>query len=414
MKEILREDNNKKIVIVSAPGKRNKKDIKVTDLLIFAHTQQNKFDYYFNLVKQRFVEIVNLLKIKVDLESLFLEIKQIYLHLTNSQKYDYIVSRGEYIMAKIMSEFLHFNFLDSANFIVFNKKSKINLNQSKKLFFKHYKNSPVVIPGFYGKDCNGNIKLFSRGGSDLTGAIVSNLVDAEQYENYTDVDGFLSCDPKLVSDAKIIKRISYRETRELSYMGANVLHPDCIYYVKEKKIPIVIKNTFNAKSEGTTISYNASMPDIYKIAGQKNFLLFYIEKYNFNQNIDFFSKISGIFKKLKVNIKLILTSIDNLTIVVEKQNYNIILQLITYLKNILKVDFIKIFEDISLISVINENPIYSIEQSIFTVLSKNKIQALLINKEVTGVSVVIAVQNQNYTEAIQLLHSCLNNISFNC
>ena len=402
VKNIILQDKTKKIIVVSAPGKRYEDDKKVTDLLIDSFLYKNKFKENFKLVKDRFNEIVAKLKIDLDLQSYFLEIEDNY----NNMSYDELVSRGEYLMAKILAKLLNFKFVDSKDFIIFNKNGNINLNKSKLLFQKYFKNDYIVVPGFYGS-YNNKVKIMSRGGSDLTGAIISNITACNKYENYTDVDGVLSIDPKINKNFKIVKELSYKEIRDLSYMGANVLHPDCVKFVKDKNIPIIIKNTFNSNVNGTKILQTIkSNENIYKLTGQKNYLIIYLEKYNLNGNITIFEKISKIFKLLNINIKLILTSIDNISIIIKKQSYDNILKLVTYLKNTLKLDSIKIYEDIALMSVTNVKNLN--EKLIFEILNKNNINIFLFNKDICSSSLILAINEKDLLLALNELHDNLN------
>lgn len=403
VKDIVLKDKTKKIVVVSAPGKRNAGDIKVTDLLINCFEDKKNFTYNFNLVKNRFNEIVSLLNINLCLQSYFLNIEN---NFNNNCNYDEIVSRGEYLMAIIIANLLNYKFVDSKDFIIFNNNGEINLNKTKIAFNKLYKNQNIVVPGFYGVQ-NNKIKIMSRGGSDLTGAIIANITSCDKYENYTDVNGILSIDPKLNDNYKIVNEISYKEVRDLSYMGANVLHPDCVKYVKDKNIPIIIKNTFNNNFKGTKILKKVNnYQNIYKITGQNNFLIIYIEKYNLNNNINIFEKISKILKILNINIKLILTNIDNISLIIKKQSYDNILKLVSYLKNTLKLDLIKIYENIALISIIND--IKLDENLIFEILKNNNINVLLFNKDICSSSLILALKEIDLKIAINLLHNNLN------
>lgn len=402
VKNIILQDKTKKIVVVSAPGKRDKNDKKVTDLLIESFLNKKNFKQNFKLVKNRFNEIVVKLKLNLNLQSYFLEIEKNY----NNFSYDELVSRGEYLMAKILAKLLNFKFVDSKDFIIFNKNGNINLNKSKLLFQKYFKNDYIVVPGFYGSYKN-KIKIMSRGGSDLTGAIISNIMSCNKYENYTDVDGVLSIDPKINKNYKIVNELSYKEIRDLSYMGANVLHPDCVKFVKDKNIPIIIKNTFNSCVSGTKIVQTVkSNENIYKLTGQKNYLLIYLEKYNLNGNIAIFEKISKIFKLLNINIKLILTSIDNISIITKKQSYDNVLKLVSYLKNTLKLDAIKIYEDIALMSVTNVKKLN--EKLIFEILNNNNINIFLFNKDICSSSLILAINEKDLLLALNELHDKLN------
>jgi len=248
--DIIKSDPNRKYIVVSAPGKRNVGDTKITDLLFAIHAKKDSnFDKPFNEFAKRFYEIEKEFGLKTDLKKVLREFhKEIKTH-----NVDFITSTGEYFMAKMMAAILGFEFvdLDKTRAILLDENGKVDLEKSAKNF-ESYKNKHVVIPGFYGF-MNDKVKTFSRGGSDITGAIIANIADADMYENWTDVDGVYDRDPNKYTDAKKYKEISYDKVEELARNGANVLHPDCIDFVRQKNIPIVLKNTFNPDGSGTKI-----------------------------------------------------------------------------------------------------------------------------------------------------------------
>lgn len=254
MKNIIMSDESRRYVVVSAPGKRYAGDNKITDLLYLCktHLEHNlPYEQIFQVVCDRYMaEAVNL-GVKADLAAEFADIRK---KLENGGTADYIASRGEYVNAMIIAEFLGFDFVDAADMIVFDKNGVLMPEETSKrivgILAEHEK---AVIPGFYGADADGNIITFSRGGSDITGSLVAKAVKADVYENWTDVSGLLIADPRIIPDAKPIKTISYLELRELSYMGAEVLHEDSIFPVRELNIPINIRNTNEPDDEGTMI-----------------------------------------------------------------------------------------------------------------------------------------------------------------
>ena len=251
---IIRADPRRRIIVVSAPGKRDPNDTKITDLLLRIYDLKEagmSYDKPFNEFSRRFYEIERAFNLNTDLREVLAEFYRELQH----QNMDFIASTGEYFMAKIMAAILGFEFLDldKVHIMLFDKNGDIDIRTSR-FNFEPYLSKRVVIPGFYGiKAEDGSVKTFPRGGSDISGAVIANIADATLYENWTDVDGVYDKDPRRFNDARKYDLISYNEVEELARNGANVLHPDCIHYVREKEIPIHLKNTFNPYGKGTII-----------------------------------------------------------------------------------------------------------------------------------------------------------------
>jgi len=255
VKAIINAESERKFVVVSAPGKRNKNDIKITDLLYKCFDDVKSIGSChntFKVIRDRFTEIVKDLELNFDIDSILDETEKAIDEEKSTP--DFAASRGEYLSARVMAEYLGFTFVDAAELIRFDSNGNLNsVYTNDKIKTKLNGLENVVIPGFYGKDSFGKIKTFSRGGSDVTGSIIAKGVGADLYENWTDVSGFLVCDPRIVPEAKIIDSLSYTELRELSYMGASVLHAEAIFPLISSKIPINIKNTFRPQDKGTMI-----------------------------------------------------------------------------------------------------------------------------------------------------------------
>lgn len=279
VKEIINADAGRRYVVPSAPGKRHSKDSKVTDLLYLCQSHISvgiSLDDVFNLIKERYLGIINDLNLDFNINE-YLEIIKKDLEAGASK--DYAASRGEFLNGLILANYLGFEFVDAKDVIVFNADGSLDaIATDEALREKLSKVSNAVIPGFYGADKDGNIVTFSRGGSDVTGALVSASIAADLYENWTDVSGFLMADPRIIDNPKPISRITYSELRELSYMGASVLHEDAIFPVRKTGIPINIKNTNKPQDSGTFIVQNSDCSDnptiITGIAGKKTLLLF--------------------------------------------------------------------------------------------------------------------------------------------
>lgn len=291
--EIIRQNNNR-FVVVSAPGKRDKNDEKITDLLIecFNNSMQKKEGLSsFKKIKKRFEEIRKDLEIKIELGEDFDLLKK---ELLQHKNYDWVISRGEFIFAKLFAKFIKYEFLDAKDFIVLNHKKQVDIKQSQKRFQKFLASEKnFVIPGFYGANKKGEVVTFSRGGSDISGAIVAHLANAELYENYTDVDGFFSASPEIVQKAKIRKTLTYDELRLLSFFGAKVLHPDCVQFLKKHNIILNLKNTFNPNCEGTKICAEKKLTsEIAGLSGRKKLVILTAEKFDLSKDFNFLKKVT--------------------------------------------------------------------------------------------------------------------------
>ena len=292
---IIRADPARRYVVPSAPGKRNNGDTKVTDMLytcyemIRAHESADAIDAYYNKIVERYNGIIAELGIHFDLSGEFEYVKNAMLHASGR---DYAASRGEYLNALILSKYLGFSFIDAESVIFFKENGTFDEEKTNEVL-RHHKYA--VIPGFYGSMPNGTIKTFSRGGSDITGSIVARAASADLYENWTDVSGFMMADPRLVDHPLSIETITYRELRELSYMGATVLHEDAIFPVRNAGIPINIRNTNQPNDRGTMIVASASGYDsehvITGVAGRKGFSVITIEKDMMNAEVGFGRKV---------------------------------------------------------------------------------------------------------------------------
>ena len=307
--DIIRSDERRKYIVVSAPGKRFKEDIKITDSLLNAYAECKKGKKLSSLLQpifDRFNGIAKDLGIedKVDLAAVFEEIEA---GVVASPIPDYAAAQGERLSAMLLAAYLGYEFLDAREIIRFADNGQFNAEYTNDLARKRLQDvtTGVVIPGFYGSTSSGQIRTFSRGGSDVTGAIIARAVKAEIYENWTDVNGFLTADPRIVENPKPIPELSYRELRELSYMGANVLHPESIFPVRKANIPINIKNTFDPENPGTMILPGVLQHErlITGIAGKKGFVSILIEKSMMNNEIGFTRKLLSVLENLNMSFE---------------------------------------------------------------------------------------------------------------
>ncbi|MBQ3048105.1 MAG: aspartate kinase [Clostridia bacterium] len=413
--DIVKKSKNR-YVIVSAPGKRSSDDTKITDCLInaFGASTQNKdFSLFFNAFKDRFEDIKKDLKLK-DLD-LTKHYNDLYEAIKKHKDYDYVVSRGEFFSAIVVSKYLGYNFLDAADFITFDKRGNVQLSVTKQKFDNFNQNGKYfVIPGFYGKTIKGKIKTFSRGGSDVTGAIVAVLAGCPTYENWTDVDGFLTADPKICKNPELIEQLSYHELRELSYMGANVLHPDCVRFLRENNIILNLRNTFNPACEGSLI-----MPDSKKInhkkltgiAGQKGFTIIHVEKFDINESLGIIEKIANIFKKYNISIEHIPTGIDSVSIIVKSHFINDTNkeELLNDIYRQIKPDRLEVMPEVSLISVVGTKlkQDKACEKQVFDSLFNVNANLITLNKGAGGISIIFGVPEAEFDKTIKSLYDTL-------
>ncbi|HCS10354.1 MAG TPA: aspartate kinase, partial [Clostridiales bacterium] len=337
---IVKNNDERKYVVVSAPGKRFKDDNKITDLLYlaYAHIKYSvPYDPVLRIIEDRFKLIKNELNLNIDLDYEFKTIREA---LNNKCDEDYIVSRGEYLCALLMADYQECDFVDAKDVIFFNYDGTVDEEKThSKLTEILGKSNKAIIPGFYGSYPDGSIKTFSRGGSDITGSIVSSVMGADIYENWTDVSGFLIADPRIVNAPKQIKKITYQELRELSYMGASVLHEEAVFPVRQAGIPINIKNTNEPENPGTLIIRDDQAGEDYAnghiitgIAGRKDFSFFHIHKEHMAHEVGIVKKALEVFEERGISIDHIPSGIDSFTIVlpsesVEKVSHQIVEEL---------------------------------------------------------------------------------------
>ena len=410
--KIIKSDPLRKFIVVSAPGKRDPKDSKVTDLLyvVAKEIQLNKNPTTFKLIRDRFVEIVEELKLDLPIKSILADIFQ---KMKLSKSLPYIVSRGEYLSALILSAYLDFAFLDAADVIRF-KGTQFNRAKTRNDAGSLLKKHPyVVIGGFFGSNELDQIQLLPRGGSDITGAIIADAVNAKLYENWTDVDGFLTCDPRVVENPKKIDVLTYRELRVLSFMGASVLQAETMFPLIKKGIPTQIKNTFNPTGEGTMI-FSKLPPDrhagaITGITGLKGFNLVVVEKEMMSELLGFDRKILRICEKLEINVEHFPSGTDTFSMMIESKylangKKELLIQKI---KKDLHPDTIEITEGISLIYLVGRNLLQNKMNvlKVFSALVNANVNLKMIDYGSNGIHLVIGVEDIDYKFAINALYN---------
>ena len=413
VKSIIEADKSRSIVVVSALGKRNKEDHKITDLLYLtaAHLKYNVDAMsVFEIVKNRYYEVKEELQLDVDLDE---EFKIIESKFCKTIDEEYLVSRGEYLAAKLMANYLGYTFIDAQEIISFNYDGTINEKLIKEKVKEKLKfNKKILVPGFYGAYPDGNIHLLSRGGSDVTGSILASSSEADIYENWTDVSGFLVTDPRIVSNPKQIKEISYEELRELSYMGANVLHEDTIFPVQELEIPINIRNTNRPDDEGTIITSKCTDNSqiITGIAGKKNYESITIIKKQKVQKLKVIREVLEVLNKYEVNVEHIPSSIDTFSLIIESEALNKKLyEVIAELKKLEDVQDVLIDNDIALVAIVGRNMAtkVGISAKLFSILGKNNINIKVIAQASQELSIIVGVQNNQFENAIKAIYENL-------
>ncbi len=411
VKNIVRSDDSRRIVVVSALGKRNSKDYKVTDLLYLTYQHlKYKVDYseLFMQIKNRYLQIEKDLQIQADLEKEFGQIEAKIAEGTISE--EELVSRGEYLSAKLMSVYLGFDFVDAGSLIHFDYDGKVDEKETLKSISEAAANHHnLVVPGFYGSYPNGKICLFSRGGSDVSGSYMAKGSHADVYENWTDVSGFYMADPKIIENPRRIKEISYAELRELSYMGANVIHEETILPLQDEGIPLEILNTDHPEEGGTLIKKET--PDkthlITGITGKKGFIALTFLKAKGADKLESILSVLNVFKNFEIPIEHIPTSIDSFSVVIEKSKieekfYDIIAEL----KKLPDILTISEDDDIALLAVVGRNMVKKTGTSgrILSVFGQEKINIKLIDQGREEINIIIGISNADFNKSVQALY----------
>lgn len=412
VKQIIDLDDQRVYIVPSAPGKQSDDDIKITDMLIaFFDAVRNGGDYdaIFKEISLRYVQIRDGLNLTTDIE---LHLKTVKETVLNSLGCDYTISRGEYLNGILLADYLGYDFIDAADVVFFNSDGEFKSEKTRTVMRVRLSHSKkAVIPGFYGSMPNGQIKTFSRGGSDITGAIVARAVRADVYENWTDVSGFLMADPRIVDNPKPIKKISYRELRELSYMGATVLHEDAIFPVFKANIPINIKNTNHPHEEGTIITPNVDTNDlnvITGIAGKKGFSVLAIEKTKMNAEIGFARKVLAALEQNNMSFEHMPSGVDTLSVILanseiaDKQP-----QLLDEVYNLCEPDSLEVFKGLALIATVGKGMIHNIGVAarLFTALADNGINIRMIDQGSSEINIIVGIDEVDFEIAIRAIYA---------
>lgn len=409
--EIIRSEESRRYVVPSAPGKRFDGDTKVTDMLYSCYEAAEagqEFDGKLQAIKERFQEIIRGLSLELSLDS---EFEQIAADFSAHAGKEYAASRGEFLNGKVMAAYLGYEFVDAAEVIRFDKNGVLEAEKTNKLLGKRLaKCEKAVIPGFYGAEDGGKVRTFSRGGSDVTGSLVAKAIMADMYENWTDVSGFLVTDPRIVDNPAVIETITYRELRELSYMGATVLHEDAIFPVRKEGIPINIRNTNHPDDKGTFIVESTCRKPKYTItgiAGKKGFCSINIEKSMMNSEIGFGRKVLQVFEDQGISFEHIPSGIDTLTVYVHQDEFEEKeQQVIAGIHRAVSPDFVEMESDLALIAVVGRGmkSTRGTAGRIFSALAHANVNVKMIDQGSSELNIIIGVENRDFETAIKAIY----------
>ena len=409
--EIIHADKDRRYVVPSAPGKRYSSDTKVTDMLYDCYNSvsaNSDISQKLQAIRERYQEIVDGLGLEVQLDEEFQTIRE---EFENQAGSDYAASRGEYLNGIVMAAYLDYEFIDAASVICFDEDGVFDAEKTNKVMKKRLETvERAVIPGFYGAMPDGSIKTFSRGGSDITGSIVARAIGADLYENWTDVSGFLVTDPRIVENPETIETITYRELRELSYMGATVLHADSIFPLRREGIPINIKNTNRPQDPGTLIVERTCRRPrftITGIAGKKGFCAINIEKDMMNSEIGFGRRVLQVFEENGISFEHVPSGIDTFTVIVHQSEFMEKEQnVISGLHRAVNPDLIDLEADLALIAVVGRGmrATRGTAARIFAALTHANINVKMIDQGSSELNIIIGVRNEDFESAVRAIY----------
>ena len=411
--KIIRSDPSRKYVVASAPGKRFGDDIKVTDLFYRCYEMvrnHEDIDELYQQIIDRYNDIIRGLGLNFDISGELAYVKSALQHRSGR---DFAASRGEYLNSLILAKYLKYDFVDAENVIFFRDNGTFDGEKTNEAMREELmQHERAVIPGFYGVMPNGTIKTFSRGGSDVTGSIVARAVEADLYENWTDVSGFLMTDPRIVKDPCPIKTITYRELRELSYMGATVLHEDAIFPVRYAKIPINIRNTNEPDAPGTMIVAETSEYDLEKvitgIAGKKGFSVITLEKDMMNSEIGFGRKVLEVLEDHEISFEHLPSGVDNMSVVLASAELEGRRdKMLSSLNRAVRADSITIEDKIALIAVVGRGMVKAkgTAARVFNAISEADINIRIIDQGSSEISIIVGVEEHDFDAALKAIYN---------
>ena len=414
IRDILLADPDRKVVVVSAAGKRNKADHKITDLLYlcYAHSQYGvDCSGVFDMIASRYLEIRDELGLKLDLEPELADMKRRIDAKTISQ--DELASRGEYFSAKLMAAYLDFRFVDAADWVKFRFDGSVDQEATYEALRGLIQGNGAVIPGFYGRLPDGHIRTFTRGGSDITGALAAAALDAEVYENWTDVSGILMADPRIVDHPQAIPEVTYDELRELSYSGAQVLHEGTIFPVREKNIPVNIRNTNAPEDPGTMIQESFDTDSdphrfITGITGKKDFTIISLSKRGMSNQVGVLRRVLTVLERHNISVDYVPNGIDNVSVVMPTEDvasslYNILGEI----QEEVNPDTLDVHDQIAIVAAVGRKMAYrpGISGQIFAALGSEGVNIRMINQGPDELNIIFGVDNRDFARAIQVLYN---------
>lgn len=413
---IINAEPERRYVVASAPGKRHYEDEKVTDLLLRCHalaTDRNPFKETFELIANRFREIIKDLGLSLSIEE---ELNTVYEAIGAGATVDYVASRGEYFNSMILADYLGVEFIDAEQCIFFTKDGKLDSHKTNTVLENLLAMVPrAVVPGFYGAMPDGSIKTFSRGGSDITGSILAEALEADLYENWTDVSGMLMADPRIVENPAPIDIITYRELRELSYMGATVLHEDAVFPVRRSGIPINIRNTNVPEDAGTMIVPHADGMSgdrvVTGIAGKVGFTAIYIERDMMNSELGYGRRVLETIERRGINFEHLPSGIDTITVVLSNKELEGKKDLVVAdLMRSVRPDTIRVYDNLALLAVVGRGMISSpgVAAKVFDTLAKEKINIRMIDQGSSELNIIVGISAEDYLPAMNALYKAFD------
>ena len=410
---IIKADPSRRYVVPSAPGKRHSADTKVTDMLYNCYElvrNNENIDEAFQCISNRYNEIIAELGLDFDISGELEYIKNALLHHSGR---DFAASRGEYLNGLILAKYLGFGFIDAENVVFFNENGSFDEERTNNAMREELKKHDyAVIPGFYGIMPNGTIKTFSRGGSDITGAIVARAAEADLYENWTDVSGFMMADPRIIKNPRAIEKITYRELRELSYMGATVLHDEAIFPVKYAGIPINIRNTNAPEDNGTMIVANASDYDteniITGVAGRKGYSVINIEKDMMNSEIGFGRRVLEVLEENNLSFEHLPSGIDTMGVILESKEIDGKRdKLLTQIHRMVKPDSVSIEDGLALIAIVGRGMVRAkgVASRIFKSISDAGVNIKMIDQGSSELNIIVGVEENDFEKALCAIYN---------
>lgn len=413
VRDIVLENPKRRIVVPSAPGKRHGKDHKVTDLLYMCHQLSShglNFEDVFHLIRERYKGICQDLELSTPIDQI---LDQVEHNISKGATRDYCASRGEYINGRILADYLEAEFIDATEIIRFRKSGSLDEEKTESLIAERLAEVKLaVVPGFYGADEKGEVVTFSRGGSDVTGSILADGLGAEIYENWTDVSGFLVADPKVVENPVPIREVTYKELRELSYMGAPVLHEEAIFPVRKKGIPIRIRNTNSPKDKGTLIVNDKwpikSSGTITGLAGKKDFTVISVEKTLMTADRSFLRKLITVFEANEVGIEHMPSSIDSISVIVSDKELNgKLAKIMEEIRIYCNPDNISAYSHMALLAIVGRGmrSAKGISSRVFTALYKDDINIRMISQGSSEMNILVGIENDDFDKSVRAIYN---------